>query len=286
MPELPEVETIRLGLQKYLVGHRIVDIEVRVPKIFQGDSENIIGAKIVSIDRIGKALIIELDNNYAMAIHLKLTGQIIYSGKDTGKIILSEKTGGNLPSKYTHVIFTLDRGSFLYYNDLRKFGWIKVVKKQELMQMTFFKELGPEFPVANSSRNNLTIEQFGNILSKSSIPIKILLMDQKRIGGIGNIYANEALFLAKIDPRRPSRQIAKAKAKRLYESILEVLKRGLKYGGSSDANFVNAVGEDGNYQNHFLVYGRKGKKCIRCSSLIKRIQLGGRGTYFCTNCQH
>ncbi len=315
MPELPEVETIRLGLQKYLVGHRVLSVEVRVAKIFQGDVKQIIGTKVIGVNRVGKVLVIELDNNYAMVVHLKLTGQIIYSGKDTGEVTLSKKTSGDLPSKYTHVILTLDRGSFLYYNDLRKFGWIRVIKKDEIWNLPFFKEMGPEPPVVLKSkiknptkgearqrqqkskpsqawsklqlvdRTTLTFDKFKETV-KSEMPIKVLLMDQKKIGGIGNIYANEALFLAKIDPRRKSKSLSDAEINKLYDSIIEVLKRGLRYGGSSDVNFVNALGEDGNYQNHFLVYARKGEKCRGCPSLIKKIQLGGRGTYFCPVCQH
>ena len=285
MPELPEVETIRLGLQKYLVGHKILSVDVKVNKIFQGNVKNIIGAKIVDIKRVGKGLIIELNNNYVLAIHLKLTGQVIYSGKDVGKVSLSDKTGGNLPSKYTHVIFTLDEKAHLYYNDLRKFGWIKIVQNSKLKVQSYFKDLGPEPPVTDSSENNLTIKQFNNIISKSNIPIKVLLMDQKRISGIGNIYANEALFLAGIDPKRKTKTLSDKEINKLYGSSLEVLKRGIKYGGSSDINFVNALGEDGHYQNHFLVYGRKGKKCLNCERKVEKIQLGGRGTYFCSECQ-
>lgn len=285
MPELPEVETIRLGLQKYLVGHKILDVEIKVPKIFQGDKKNVIGGKVVDIDRVGKGLIIELDNGYVMAIHLKLTGQVIYSGKDLDKVSLSKKTGGVLPSKFSHVIFTLDKDAFLYYNDLRKFGWIRIIQSSKLKVQNFFKDIGPEPPVVGSSKNNLTIEQFSNIVSKVNSPIKVLLLDQKKISGIGNIYANEALFLARIDPRRRSKDLSDKEINKLYGSIIEVLKRGLKYGGSSDLNFVNAIGEDGNYQNHFLVYGRKGKKCKGCEGTVQKVQLGGRGTYFCQACQ-
>src|SRR3990167_9700222 len=152
MPELPEVETLRLGLQRYLVGHKIVDVEIRIPKMFVGNKNDVIGAKIVGLKRIGKGLIIELDNDYVLAVHLKMTGQLIYSDSKTKNLTLSPKIGGTaLPSKYSHVIFSLDNGGFLYYNDLRQFGWIKVVKKNELMQISFFKEMGPEPLVASSS---------------------------------------------------------------------------------------------------------------------------------------
>lgn len=308
MPELPEVETIRLGLQRYLIGHKILDIDIKNKKTFQGDVNNIIGSKVIEVKRLGKILIIVLNNSFSMAIHLKMTGQLIYS-KGQGK--LSEKVGGNLPNKWTRVIFKLkspsfakaSKGkqnanlktttqksklkddSFLYFNDIRKFGWIRVVESSKLKVQSFFKDLGPEPPVTNSSENNLTMEQFSNIVSKSNIPVKVVLMDQKKIAGIGNIYANEALFLARIDPRRSAKQIASKEIKRLYSSIIEILKRGIKYGGSSDVNYVNALGQDGKYQEHFLIYGRKGEKCFNCGGDVHKIVVGGRGTYFCPECQ-
>lgn len=285
MPELPEVETIKLGLQKYLVGHKILGVDVRVDKIFQGNTKDVIGAEVVKIDRAGKGLIIELSNDYVMAVHLKLTGQIIYRKVSplrqgyAGQAKISKRAGGELPNKFTHVIFKLDRDAFLYYNDLRKFGWIKVVRKDEVQNLPFFREMGPE-PL-----KDLTFSKFAKIIKKSNSPIKIVLMDQKKIGGIGNIYANEALFLARIDPKRKTKTLSDKEINKLYGSILEVLKRGLKFGGSSDVNFVNALGEDGNYQNHFLVYGRKGKKCLNCSGKLDKMMLGGRGTYYCSKCQ-
>ncbi len=283
MPELPEVETIRQGLQKYIVGHKIVDIIIHDNNIFQGDKENIIGAKIKDVKRIGKGLIIELDNEYSLAIHIKLTGQLIYRGFETKNIKVSEGKVGVVPSKFTRIIFNLDNNSFLYYNDIRRFGWIKVLKIDDLKQLPFFKELGPEPPVV--SNDGLTLDLFKSIIAKSKISIKPLLMDQKKIGGIGNIYANDALFDAEILPSRKANSLSSLEIKKLYNSILKVLRNGLKNGGASELTYVNALGQEGNYQIHFLVYGREGKKCLRCDGIIKKIKLGGRGTYFCNNCQ-
>jgi len=288
MPELPEVETIRLGLEKYLVGCKIIDVEIKIPKMLAGSAKQIIGAKIIGLKRIGKGLIIELDNDFVLAIHLKMTGQLIYQDSRIKGPTLSPKIGGpTLPTKYSHIIFTLDNGSFLYYNDLRQFGWVKVVRKDELMQIPFFKEMGPEPPVAKAMGGQapLNLSKFIEILGKSNTAIKVLIMDQKKIGGIGNIYANEALFKAKIDPRRSAKQITPEEAKRLYEATIYVLKKSLEYGGSSDENFVNALGQEGNYQKHALVYGREGEKCPDCNSRVQKIKLGGRGTYFCPKCQ-
>lgn len=287
MPELPEVETIRLGLQKYLVGHKILDVSVKLKRIFTGDPKNIINAKVIKVERFGKGLVINLDNDYCIAIHIKLTGQIIYNDLAfvrNRNIHLSKAKVGILPNKFTHAIFILDKNAKLYYNDIRQFGWIKIVKKNDLKTLQFFKDLGPE-PIPSSGQPALTLEQFENILSKSELSVKVLIMDQKRIGGIGNIYANDALFLAGIDPRRKAKEITKTEVKKLFEAILTVLKKGLKYGGASELTFVNAVGEEGGYQNHFLAYGKKGEKCSICGEIIQKIFLGGRGTFFCSHHQ-
>jgi formamidopyrimidine-DNA glycosylase len=283
MPELPEVETIKLGLQKYLVGHKIEDVEVRVPKIFQGNPKDVIGAKVVDIKRIGKGLIIELDNGFVLTVHLKMTGQLVFQDKTTEGSILSKKVGGDvLPSKYSHVIFSLDKGATLYYNDLRRFGWVKVLKKDELKDVAFFKEMGPEPKVGEDlAGKELTLDHFKSVIQKGNLPVKLILMDQKRIGGIGNIYANDALFLAGIDPRRKGKTLSDEEVQTLFKTIYEVIKKSLNYGGSSDENFVNVLGQEGNYQNHTLVYGKKDEKCSICGATIEKIQLGGRGTYFC-----
>jgi len=283
MPELPEVETIRLGLQRYLVGHRIEDIEIRVPKIFQGNPKDVIGATITDIKRIGKGLIIELDNGFVLTVHLKMTGQLVFQDKTTKGSKLSVKVGGNtLPSKYSHVIFTLDKGATLFYNDMRRFGWIKVIRKSDLKDVTFFKEMGPEPKVGEDlAGKELTLDYFKTTIQKGNLPVKLILMDQKRIGGIGNIYANDALFLVGIDPRRKGKTLTDSEIEKLFKAIYEVIKKSLSYGGSSDENFVNALGQEGNYQNHTLVYGKKGEKCSICGATIEKIQLGGRGTYFC-----
>lgn len=283
MPELPEIETVKLGLQKYLVGHKIEKIEIKIPKMLTGPQKQILGTKITKIKRIGKGLIIEFDNGFALAVHFKMTGQLVFQDKNTKGLSLSKKVGGEiLPSKYSHIIFTLDKGAMLYYNDLRQFGWMKILKKDDLMQMPFFSQMGPEPKVSSDfSGKELTLDYFKNVLLKSNLAVKIILMDQKKIGGIGNIYANDALFLAKIDPRRKGKSLNVTELKKLYDAIFTVIKKSLSFGGSSDENFVNALGQDGNYQKHALVYGKQGKKCSVCNGIIEKIQLGGRGTYFC-----
>ena len=239
-------------------------------------------------------LSIDLDNGWSIASHIKLTGQWIYEGEKVPPHFAEatrgkrDLVGGELPNKWTHVIFNLDKGGTLYYNDIRQFGWIKIVPTEEVVKLPFVHELGPEPPVAKAmeGRGPLTLDVFSKIVSSSNTKIKPLLMDQKKIGGIGNIYANDALFLARIDPRRPAKSLSLSEQSKLYKSIEEVLRRGLKYGGATEMNFVNVLGQPGGYQKYFLVYGRESEPCReKCGGKIQKIWLGGRGTYFCPSCQ-
>lgn len=285
MPELPEVETIRLGLEKYVVGHKILDVEVKIPKIFEGEARQIVGAKVIKVRRFGKGLVIDLSNGNSLAIHVKLTGQLVYRDEKTKNIPVSKQKVGELPSKFTHVIFTLGptaasgQAAYLYYNDIRRFGWIKVVKTDEVGNLPFFKGMGPE------PFKDLTYAYFKKVLSKSGVAVKPLIMDQKRIGGIGNIYANDSLYYAKIDPSRKAKTLSELEIKTLYEGVHKVMEKGMKYGGSSELTYVNVLGQEGEYQHHTLIYGREGDICERCGGKIQKIYLGGRGTFFCPKCQ-
>lgn len=279
MPELPEVETVKIGLNKFLKGHKIIEVNILSSGIFEGDPNDVIGAKVIDIKRFGKALVIDLDNNKSLAIHIKLTGQIIYRDPKTSKIPVSSQKVKRLPSNATRIIFKLDKDAILYYNDLRKFSWIRVVNSNKVNEMPFFKNLGPE------PFKDLTEKKFEEILSKSKLMIKPLIMDQTKIGGIGNIYANDALFLSRINPKRRANTLSTEEIKKLYKAVLEVMEKSLKYGGASELNFVNVMGQEGEYQLHSLVYGKKGKKCPNCGEEIKKIFLGGRGTFFCDSCQ-
>ena len=235
MPELPEVETIRKGLQEYLVGHTIRDIEVRMPKIVEGETNDIIGGKVIGVRRFGKGLVIDLDNEYLLAIHIKLTGQLIYQNnklriKNKGRIKIIKGTYSALPHKSTHVIFTLDKHAVLYYNDFRRFGWIRIVKSSKLKEQSFFKDLGHEFPMGEVSQvskvpqvpkgerqDALSLEDFIEILKKTKGSIKPLLLDQKKMAGLGNIYANDGLWLAGIDPRKSAKTLNDKEIKKLYK---------------------------------------------------------------------
>ncbi len=285
MPELPEVETIRRGLQKYIVGRTIDAIIIHLPKLFSGDPQLLLGAKVVEVRRFGKGLIIDFANNYSLAIHIKMTGQLIFRGEETDEKYDSLKVG-KLPGRFTHIIIKFRDSSTLYYNDIRQFGWMRVIPTKEVVNLQFFRNLGLEPPVIESDQQaHLTLNKFCEILNDTKKPIKILLMDQKKIAGIGNIYANDALFLAKIDPRRSSCSLSDEEKNRLFEAIKNVLSEGLEAGGASDRQYVNILGQTGHYQHLFKVYGKEGKSCSRCGNPIKRIKQGGRSTFFCSFCQ-
>lgn len=281
MPELPEVEAIKLQLGKFLTGHKIVSVVVNNRKNFQGNEGNLANTKIIGTRRFGKVTVIDLANKYSILTHVKLTGQFIYRGPNLPKPSeLSKKVIGGVPGPHTLVIFNLDRGGVLYYNDVRRFGWIRVVKTGEVETEPFIKKLGPE------PFKNLTQEIFREILAKSGRPIKVVLMDQEKMGGVGNIYANDALWLAKINPKTPSKILNPKKVDELYKAVLSVLKEGIKWGGASELAFVTPDGEEGKYQKHTLAYGRQGEPCERChKATFEKFFLAGRGTYICPVCQ-
>lgn len=284
MPELPEVETIRIGLQKYLVGQKFTDVEIRLKKQFIGDPRDIIGAEIIAIRRYGKGLVVDFANDFSLAIHVKMTGQLIIRKNSSKKSarktpLASELIISDLPDKYTHVVFNLDNSAKLFYRDIRKFGWMKIVKTDEVNNLPFFKSLGLE-PLSD-----LSFDKFSQILRNSKTPVKLLIMDQTKIAGIGNIYANDALFDSGINPKRPASSLSNEELAKLYKSIEKVLKKGIEAGGASQWNYVDIEGGRGSYQNFFKVYNRAGAKCPNCDNLIIRFKMGGRGTFVCSNCQ-
>lgn len=287
MPELPEVETLKLGLQKYVVGKTITDVNVIDSSLVTGDVKDIIGAKIKDVKRYAKGLVLELSNGNAIAFHIKLTGQLIYRDMTNKDLEVLKPSPSKVPNKWTRVDIVLDKDSHLYFQEVRRFAWMKILPFKDLKTLPFFKTLGPEpIPSPGSGTPKLTLLMFEKIAAKSGLPIKTLIMDQQKIGGIGNIYANDSLFDAHIDPRRKAKTLSKAEIKTLFESLLKVLKNGIKYRGSSELNFVDILGQKGEYQNHFLIYGRKNKPCERNDGgVVEKVYLGGRGTFFCNICQ-
>jgi len=288
MPELPEVETIRRQLEEKIVGKTIKDVEVRLPRIFPDKKEDVVGTKIVSVKRRAKVLIMDLSNGKSLMVHFKLTGQMVYSEESQENVYFPQGipfAGNYLPSKTTHVIFTFEDGSRLFYNDNRQFGWIKVFNDSKLIltKDTFLKKLGPE-----PFTPEFTLEKFSEACKKWGRPVKLLLLEQDKISGIGNIYANEALFCAGIDPQKKAKELNSEETETLFNCIIKVLEMGIKYSGSSgkDESYITPDGKPGGMQEHFNVYQRDGQLCTKnCGGRIQRMELGGRGTFFCPACQ-
>ena len=259
MPELPEVETIKKDLERLIVGKKILDIKTSSAKQVQPSlklvKKAIVGAKITKIARRAKLLQIFLDNGKVLVIHLKMTGRLLVRKKDAKQ------------DNWQRVTIFLSGNKELRLADLRKFGWVKLIKNKKELEKLLGK-FGPE-PL-----DDLTLEKFKNALKSSRRPVKLVLMDQKKIAGVGNIYANDALFLAKINPQKPANQISSQKAKKLFQALEKVLKAGIRHRGASSQHYLDALGHKGSYQDHFLVYGRPSKKCLTCNNEIKKNKIG------------
>jgi formamidopyrimidine-DNA glycosylase len=315
MPELPEVETIARGLQPRIVDRVIVSIDVLENTTIQFDkrlvTEVITEYKISSVWRRAKVLIWDLASGYSLLFHLKMTGQIIYDPPNNGSkqhVVSSQQmindkgkrkneanklrfSGGHptksmdivsmLPDKSTRVVFHLDDGSAVYFNDQRKFGWVKLLPSAEVERDQFIGRLGPEHDDAES----FTPKYLWSKLRNRITPIKAVLLDQTVVAGIGNIYADEALHLAKIHPARKASSLSKSETLGLFDAILVVLSDGIERGGTSFTNYVNVLGTRGDYLEHARVFRRDGLLCKECGTEIIKTRVAGRGTHLCPTCQ-
>ena len=286
MPELPEVEVVRLSLEAYLTGKRIQKIEILNKKSFIGDPRLVEGQKIIKFSRIGKQLSIYLSNGYILLVHLKMTGQFIY-----GDALMGHPTKDafkQLPNKSTRIIFYFSppsskrgiKGEILYFNDQRKFGWIKLLNQTELVEAQ--SNLGRDV-----FAKNFTPQYVFTQLQKSRRPVKVALLDQKYFAGIGNIYANDALFLAKILPTIPANKITQSQAKSIHHHLIDIMHQSVLAGGytAKDNQYLHPDGSKGGSQFFYRVYDKKGEPCIKCGTKIKYLKLAGRGTFFCPHCQ-
>lgn len=286
MPELPEVETVRSGLEKLIVGKTITkvssDWEKSLPLSQDDINGRIINSKIDAVRRRAKVIIVNLNSGYSLIIHLKMTGQLVFVGKERfGAGHPNDSLGGRLPDRSTRVIFEFSDNSNLYFNDQRKFGWIKLVLTKELINHDFLSKLGPE-PLESS----FTYDVFYNGLQKrKGSNIKAVLLDQTILAGVGNIYANESLWAAKIHPSTLVKNISKSKIQKLHSEIIFVLKLSIEKGGSTDKNYVNAEGKKGSYLEFAKVFRREKLPCPRCGTTIEKIRVAGRGTHVCPKCQ-
>jgi len=283
MPELPEVETIKRQLDKELVGKKIKLINVLRDKSFSGDMSDVLGRAIRRVSRRAKVVEVEFAKSESVVIiHLKMTGQLVYV--DDKKRLVGGHPAidwvGRLPSSHTRVIWEFDDGSKLYFNDMRVFGWMRVVKRDWYEEEK--KRKAPDV-----IDKEFDFDYLKSVLKKSGRAVKLVLTDQEKIGGVGNIYANDALYLSKIYPGRKANSLTDIEIEHLRKAVVEVINKGIKYGGSSaaDEKFVNTLGQKGRYQEHFLVYERSGKECSRDGGLIKKIRIGGRSAFYCPECQ-
>lgn len=287
MPELPEVETVRRGLASLIIGKKITAVTHDTPKSFPNAahdaSEFLIGATVIDVRRRAKVLLIDLSTDYTLVIHLKMTGQLVYvaRSKRFGAGHPNESLVGQLPDKSTRVIVTFADESHLYFNDQRKFGWIRLMPTLEVPNIDFMKKVGPEPLEAE-----FTVKEFtARFKRRAKTSIKAALLDQTVVAGVGNIYADESLWGAKIHPQRLVGSITDEEFEKLFTELREVMNLAIEKGGSTDKNYVNAEGKRGSYLSFARVFRREGKPCPRCGTTIIKTKVAGRGTHICPHCQ-
>lgn len=288
MPELPEVETVRRGLSTLLPGKVIHGIWCDAQKSFpnaQHDVEQFLhNARVLAVARRAKVLLIELDSQYTLVTHLKMTGQIVYRSNDDNQRFgaghPNDSLIGVLPDRSTRVVLDLGDAK-LFFNDQRKFGWMKLIPTDEVSNIDFMKKLGPE-PLAADFTKEAFSERFQR---RKNTNIKAALLDQTVVAGVGNIYADESLWGAKIHPTTLVKNVSKAKMNTLFTELQFVLRLAIEKGGSTDKNYVNAEGKKGSYMTFARVFRREGQGCPRCNATIIKTRVAGRGTHTCPKCQ-
>jgi formamidopyrimidine-DNA glycosylase len=288
MPELPEVETVRRGLAQYLPGKKIAGVWHDTPKSFPNAAEDVnqflLGGVIADVKRRAKVLLIELDTDYSLVIHLKMTGQMVYRSvtERFGAGHPNDSLVADLPDKSTRVIFDFADDSKLFFNDQRKFGWVRLLPTLEVPNIDFFRKVGPEPLSADFTREDFR----DRIRRRMNTNIKAALLDQTVIAGVGNIYADESLWGAKIHPLTLVKNLSGHKLNKLYDELRYVLELAIEKGGSTDRNYVNAEGKRGSYLSFARVFRREGQSCPRhTDTLIIKTRVAGRGTHLCPKCQ-
>ena len=281
MPELPEVETIVRRLAKITPGRVIMRVEVLREKSFQGQPSWLKDKQIEQVSRRAKMIRLHLTGSKDLLIHLKMTGQLIFVDGQK-KIGGGHPTGdwvNALPSKHTRVVFYFRDKAKLFFNDMRVFGWIKLVD-DEALKIEYGK-YGPDVNI-----EEVTVDYFKKVFGHRQMPIKLALMDNAVLSGVGNIYANEALFMARVKPQRPAKSLTDKEWRVVHRAGKKGIDDGIKAGGTTfDGNFVDVSGLAGKYQEKLKVYGRAGKPCLRCGTIIEKMKIGGRGTQYCPHCQ-
>ena len=288
MPELPEVETVRRGLDGLIVGRVVRTVAVRdSPKSFpnvQADvDEFLVGSEVTAVRRWAKVLLVELSSGYTLVIHLKMTGQLVYRGERVfGAGHPTDSLIGELPDRSTRVVLEFTDGSWLYFNDQRKFGWIKLYPTVEVPNIDFMKTVGPE-PLEDSFT---PVEFIPRVRRRAGTTIKAAILDQTVLAGVGNIYADESLWGARLHPATRVRDVSDAQLGVLLSEIKYVMNLAIEKGGSTDRNYVNAEGKRGSYIDFARVFRREGHPCpCHPDVLIEKLKVAGRGTHICPVCQ-
>ena len=287
MPELPEVETVRRGLEALIVGKKVAFATSDNPKSFPNAPQDVasflVGVTIQDIHRRAKLLIVGLSSGYSLLVHLKMTGQLVYvdSGVRFGAGHPNDSLVQELPDRSTRVTISFDDGSTLYFNDQRKFGWVRLMPTIEVPNIDFMKKVGPEPLEAD-----FTAAQFAQRFARRArTNIKAALLDQSVVAGIGNIYADEALWGAQVHPQRLVSSLSEDDFERIYTDVRAVMNLSIEKGGSSNKNYVNAEGKKGSYMDFARVFRREGLACPRCGTTIEKLRVAGRGTHICPVCQ-
>ena len=288
MPELPEVETVRRGLAELLPGRVVARAMVfNSPKSFPNapaDVEQFLyGARVTAVRRRAKVLMIDLDTQYSLVIHLKMTGQLIFRGVQSfAGGHPSDSLIGELPDRSTRVQIDFVDGSRLFFNDQRKFGWVKLLPTDEVENLPFMQKVGPE-PLDPQTRAEDFIQR---IRRRQNSMIKPALLDQAVIAGVGNIYADEALWAAQIHPQTRVKNVTDQQLNTLFNELRRILQLSIDQGGSTDKNYVDAEGRKGNYLTFAHVFRREGQACHRHPDQeVIKLKVGGRGTHICPVCQ-
>jgi formamidopyrimidine-DNA glycosylase len=286
MPELPEVETVRRGLQRLIVGKTIAsqthDTDKSFPNVPSEVTEFMLGATVTAVHRRAKVLLIDLDTAYTLVVHLKMTGQLVYVGKERfGAGHPNDSLINQLPDKSTRVTITFSDNSTLFFNDQRKFGWMRLLPTIAVPEIDFMKKVGPE-PLEDIFTSK---EFLPRVRRRANTSIKAAILDQTVLAGVGNIYADESLWGAKIHPATHVKYLTDEQLAVLLQEIKDVMHLAIEKGGSTDRNYVNAEGKRGSYIDFARVFRREGLDCPRCGATIEKTRVAGRGTHVCPVCQ-
>lgn len=289
MPELPEAQTIKTGLKTKVINKKIKKITARDKKVVKNSQDiikNLESQKFVAIERLGKLLVFKTSNSKYLLIHLKMTGQLIYkkqeeiiAGGHPFDLKVSNLWGGDLPNKYSKLIIEFSDNSKLFFNTIRRFAYAKLLTSEEQL-----KELKDNFGI-DALSFNVSFSKFKELFSNIKTNIKAFLLNQKKIAGLGNIYVDEILFVSEIRPNRKVNSLSSEEIYRIYKNIKPILRKAVKYKGTTFSNYADAEGKSGGYSRFLKVYGQEGKNCPECKGKIKKKTIAGRGTHFCPKCQ-